>query len=150
MDVEVSKVTAKPKGHSTRTRSVRSRNWYMADGCLEVDLHGHHPDDFCGDPLAKLLEQACEMGADCIRLIHGHGHNHREFNLFANTNTGYFGLRIRGDLRNERRLRQWIKHRTIDVRHDGSTLIKLKPRPNPTRTAIDMGIFPTPRFDYLF
>ena len=39
-----------------------------------------------------------------IRLIHGHGHNRGLSAGFVNTNTGYFGLSIRGEPR--RRLRR--------------------------------------------
>ena len=32
------------------------------DAVLEIDLHGYHPDDITGSGLAKIIEQAWEMG----------------------------------------------------------------------------------------
>jgi hypothetical protein len=106
---------------------------------LEVDLHGYHPDDI---DLTKVIKQAWEMGAERLLLIHGHGRNRGISPGFVNTNTGYFGLRVRGELRGNDKLRRWIKHTTIDCGHDGSTTIKLKPNPNPTRTAWDENALP--------
>ena len=106
---------------------------------LEVDLHGYHPDDI---DLTKIIEQAWQMGAERFVLIHGHGRNRGISPGRVNTNTGYFGLRIRGELRGAKELRRWIKHTTLDCSHDGSTGIKLKPNPNPTRTVWDEHTFP--------
>ncbi len=86
------------------------------------------------------------MGAGSIRLIHGHGYNRGRSPGFVNTNTGYFGLRIRRALRYEVSLRQWIKHSTLDCSHEGSTVVKLKRNPSPTRTEFDDGVFPESRF----
>src|SRR4051794_196330 len=61
----------------------------------EIDLHGYHPDDVCGQPLKRMIEQVWETGAEGIRFIHGHGHMRGKSVGFVNTNTGYFGLRIR-------------------------------------------------------
>jgi hypothetical protein len=44
---------------------------------------------------------------------------------FVNTNTGYFGLRIRSELRHDETLRKWIKYTTLDCSHEGSTVVKL-------------------------
>ena len=107
------------------------------DAAVELDLHGYHPDDICGEPLAKILRLAWEAGAKDIRLIHGHGRNRNITPGFVNTNTGYFGLRIRAELRHDVGLRQWIKHTTLDCGHEGSTTIKLKRNPAPTRTDIN-------------
>ena len=54
----------------------------------------------------------------------------------------YFGLQIRRELRDDVGLRRWIdQHTTLDVqRPDGSTVVKLKRNPNPTRTEFD-GVF---------
>ena len=68
--------------------------------CTEID------DDICGEPLKKMIRQAWEMGAERIRLIHGHGYNRGISPGFVNTNTGYFGLRIRSALRYDDELRQ--------------------------------------------
>jgi len=111
---------------------------------VPVDLHGYHPDDICGSPLGQMVKQAWEMGAGSIRFIHGHG-NRGISPGFVNTNTGYFGLQIRGELRHYASLRQWIKHTTLDCSHDGSTAVKLKRNPSPTLTDFD-GVFPEKRF----
>jgi hypothetical protein len=112
---------------------------------VPVDLHGYHPDDICGSPLSQMIEQAWEMGAGRIRLIHGHGRGRGLSPGFVNTNTGYFGLQIRRELRDDVGLRRWIKHTTLDCSDDGSTVVKLKRNPNPTRTEFD-GVFPEKRF----
>ncbi len=108
---------------------------------VQIDLHGYHPDDICGEPLTKMITQAWEMGADSIRFIHGHGYHRGISPGFVNTNTGYFGLSIRRELRHDEQLRRWIKHSTLDCSHNGSTVVKLKPNPNRTRTEFD-DIFP--------
>ncbi len=104
--------------------------------CPEIDLHGYHPDDVCGEPLKVMIRQAWEMGADHIRFIHGHGRNRGISPGFVNTNTGYFGLRIRSELRHNTALRQWIKHTTLDCSHEGSTVVKLKRNGDPTRSKL--------------
>ncbi len=111
--------------------------------CKDIDLHGYHPDDICGGALAKIIAQTWEMGAVAVRLIHGHGHNRGRSVGFVNTNTGYFGLRIRSELRHNTGLRRWIKHTTIDCGHDGSTVVKLKTNPSPTRQHFDEDTFPS-------
>ncbi len=113
----------------------------LQQGDVEVDLHGYHPEDIC---FAKIIQQAWEMGAQCIRLIHGHGRTRRSPG-FVNTNTGNFGLRVRGQLRSDEKLRQWIKHTTLDCSHEGSTVIKLKRNPAPTRTEFGNDVFPDRR-----
>src|SRR5262249_467210 len=52
---------------------------------LVLDLHGYHPHDV---GLAKIAEQAWEMGAERIQLIHGHGRARGLSPGFVNTNTG--------------------------------------------------------------
>ena len=101
---------------------------------VEIDLHGYHPDAICGEPLKKIICRAWEMGAQRIRLIHGHGRNRGISLGFVNTNTGHFGLRIRSELRDDTELRRWIKHTTLNCRHQGSTDVKLKSNPAPIRT----------------
>jgi Smr domain len=111
---------------------------------IEIDLHGYHPDDILAldhSHVAKMIRQAWEMGAGSIRFIHGHGRNRGISPGFVNTNTGYFGLRLRSELRHDTELRQWIKHTTLDRSHEGSTAVKLKHNPNPSRTEFD-DIFP--------
>jgi hypothetical protein len=105
---------------------------------MEIDLHGYHPAEivFKG-VLGTILQQSWEMGAIELILIHGHGRNRGISPGFVNTNTGYFGLCIRQALRRDQSFRQWIKHTTLDCRQMGSTSIRLKPNPNPTREQLD-------------
>jgi hypothetical protein len=75
-------------------------------------------------------------------LIHGHGRNRGKSPGFVNTNTGYFGLRIRRALRHSSELRQWIKVSTLDCSDPGTTTIDLKRNPAPTRAELDSDLFP--------
>jgi hypothetical protein len=113
---------------------------------LEVDFHGCHPDDITEGPLAKILEQAWEQGAKSIRFIHGHGRNRGISPGRVNTNTGYLSLCIRSALRHDESLRRWIKHTTLDCSHEGSTSVKLKANPNPTRSDFHYSVFPERRW----
>ena len=106
---------------------------------MKIDLHGYHPSAIVGPPLAKLIEQAWEMGADRICFIHGHGRARGLSPGFVNTNTGYFGLSVRRELRSNKDLRRWIKYTTLDW---GATTVKLKANPNPARTALDLAVLP--------
>ena len=56
---------------------------------LELDLHGYHPDDICGLPLAEIVEQAWKIGVERLQLIHGHGRNRGLTPGFVNTNTDF-------------------------------------------------------------
>ncbi len=96
----------------------------------EIDLHGYHPDDI---DLVALIEQAWQAGITKLRLIHGHGHWRGRSVGFVNTNTGYFGLRIRSDLRHHPALKNFIVRSSLDCTHDGSTTIRLRSNPTPTR-----------------
>lgn len=114
---------------------------------VQIDLHGYHPRDIKGAPLACILEQAWQMGAPRIRLIHGHGrargNSKRDWSRgFYKTNTGYFGLSIRRALRRNRALRQWIKYSTLDCSDWGRTTVKLKRNAKPTRSALDLSVLP--------
>jgi hypothetical protein len=40
---------------------------------MKIDLHGYHPSAIVGPPMAKIIEQAWEMGVGKICFIHGHG-----------------------------------------------------------------------------
>ena len=100
---------------------------------MDIDLHGYHPDDI---DVVDLLKQAWETGANKVTLIHGHGHNRGISVGFVNTNTGYFGLRVRGAIRRNSDLKPWIKISSLDCSRDGSTTVQLKKNPNPTRTEI--------------
>lgn len=109
---------------------------------LEVDLHGYHPATVReAGLLAKIIKQAWEMGKEELVIIHGHGMSRGNPRPFANTNTGYLGLSVRRALRNTPELRRWMFAK-IDVSHDGSTTIRIKPNPRPTRTEVDESIFP--------
>jgi hypothetical protein len=87
--------------------------------------------------LDKLVQQAWEKGETTLTLIHGHGRNRGISPDSVNTSTGYFGPCLRVALRNDRSLQQWILHSTLDRRAMGSTSVKLKPNPAPTREKID-------------
>jgi hypothetical protein len=101
---------------------------------MEIDFHRYHPSEIVDSGvLDKLVQQSWEMGETHLTLIHGHGRNRGISPGFVNTNTGYFGLCLRRALRNDRSLRQWILHTTLDCRAMGSTSVKLKPNPAPTR-----------------
>ena len=113
---------------------------------MNIDLHGHHPNDIVGDVLTKIVQQAWETGADRLCLIHGHGRARGRSPGFYNTKTGYFGLAVRRRLRHSVLLRQWIKYTTLDCRRWGETTVKLKANPSPSRSALDPGILPEPRF----
>src|ERR1700692_1584813 len=106
----------------------------------KTPLHASPPPDIVGPPLAKLVEQAWEMGADRICFIHGHGRARGISPGFVNTNTGYFGLCVRRELRSNKDLRRWIKYTTLDCGDWGATTVKLKANPNPTRTALDLAV----------
>ncbi|MGB8098608.1 MAG: hypothetical protein WCF17_15735 [Terracidiphilus sp.] len=56
---------------------------------------------------------------------------------FVNTNTGYFGLQIRNALRNDKDLRLWIHHTTLDCSDMGATKVRLKANPSPSRSGLD-------------
>ena len=113
---------------------------------VQIDLHGYHPRDIKGAPLATILEQAWQMGAPRIRFIHGHGRTRGKSRDnsrgFYRTNTGYFGLSIRRALRRHRALRQWIKYSTLDCSDWGRTTVKLKRNGKPTRGALDLSVLP--------
>jgi hypothetical protein len=109
---------------------------------VKIDLHGYHPSDVVGAPLAKIIEQAWEMGAERIQLIHGHGRARGISPGFVNTNTGYFGLCVRRQLRHNRELRRWIKYTTLDCGDWGATTVELKANANPTRTELDLAVLP--------
>jgi hypothetical protein len=105
---------------------------------MEIDLHGYHPSDIIETGiLPRIVQQSWEMGEEEIYFIHGHGHKRGISVGFVNTNTGYFGLAVRSDLRHSDQLRQWIKHTTLNCRDPGVTSVKLKRNPSPSRTALD-------------
>jgi hypothetical protein len=108
----------------------------------KIDLHGYHPSAIVGPPMTKLIEQAREMGADRICFIHGHGRARGISPGFVNTNTGYFGLCVRRELRSNKDLRRWIKYTTLDCGDWGATTVKLKANPSPTRTGVDLAVLP--------
>jgi DNA-nicking Smr family endonuclease len=132
--------------HGFREAHHDNKKWkaekVKSERLLEVDLHGYHPRtvDESG-LLAKIIKQAWEMGAKELVIIHGHGMSRAKRRPFANTNTGVFGLSVRSYLRNTKKLRRWMFAK-IDTHHDGSTTIKIRSNPNPTRTEMDRSIFP--------
>jgi hypothetical protein len=116
-----------------------------------IDLHGYHPSEIVGSGiLTKIIQQAWEMGVSELQFIHGHGRNRGKSPGFAHTNTGYFGLQIRGSLRHDDELRQWVKYTTLNCSDPGVTGIKLKSNPSPTRAEFDADLFPEPDNNYRF
>ena len=110
---------------------------------MEIDLHGYDPRQIVEtDTLAKIVQQAWEMGEPYLRLIHGHGRMRGISPGFVNTNTGFFGLQIRRALRHDGELRKWIKHTTLDCHDWGCTIVKLKPNSAPVRSAFDPDVLP--------
>lgn len=107
----------------------------MSERSLDIDLHGYHPNEV---DLGDILEQAWETGAESVRLIHGHGRNRGISPGFVNTNTGYFGLRVRGFIRGNSELKPWVKISTMDCSEMGATTVKLQPNPAPVRDSIDL------------
>ena len=98
----------------------------LQDRNQEIDLHGYHPDDI---DLLAVVRQAWESGASGLRLIHGHGRNRGISPGFVNTNTGYFGLRVRSDLRHGPELKPYVVRSSLDCSHNGSTFIRLRSNP---------------------
>lgn len=92
--------------------------------------------------LNKVVQQSWEMGEPCLYLIHGHGRNRGITPGFVNTNTGYFGLQIRHALRNDKSLRTWIYHTTLNCEDMGVTWVRLKRNPAPSRSALDADLIP--------
>jgi hypothetical protein len=113
---------------------------------VKIDLHGYHPSAVVGPPMAMIIEQAWEMGADRICFIHGHGRARGISPGFVNTNTGYFGLCVRRELRSNKDLRRWIKYTTLDCGDWGATTMKLKANANPTRRELDLTVLPERRY----
>jgi hypothetical protein len=109
---------------------------------VRIDLHGYRPAEFVGAPMATIIEQAWQTGADKLRFIHGHGRGRGKSPGFVNTNTGWLGLRIRRALRHDRELRRWIKYTTLDCGEWGVTTVKLKANHNPTRRELDLSVLP--------
>ena len=116
---------------------------------MTIDLHGYHPCDivWC-DVFERVLKQAWEIGDKRICFIHGHGRNRGISPGFVNTNTGYFGLEIRRALRHDKGLRKWIQYTTLDCSDMGTTNVRLKPNPSPTRTAFDADLIPDAVIQY--
>jgi DNA-nicking Smr family endonuclease len=57
---------------------------------MEIDLHGYHPSDIVWNGvLAKIVQQAWEMGERRLCLIHGHGRNRGITPGVVNTNSQY-------------------------------------------------------------
>jgi hypothetical protein len=123
----------KTQKHETITAEERT---------FSIDFHHYHPRTLQeNDLVVDVIKQAWEMGEVSVVLIHGHGQRRAANRPFANTNTGYLGLTIRGILRGDERLRQWM-YAKIDVTHDGSTKIRLRKNNQPTRREFDSHAWP--------
>jgi hypothetical protein len=110
---------------------------------MQIDLHGYHPSAIVWNGvLAKLVQQAWELGERELILIHGHGRNRGITPGFVNTNTGFFGLQIRSALRRDKELRRWIHYTTLDCSDAGLTRVSLKPNRAPVRTSLDSNLLP--------
>jgi hypothetical protein len=110
---------------------------------MTIDLHGYRPSEIVWNgTLARIVQQAWEMGETQLRLIHGHGRMRGISPGFVKTSTGVFGLQIRRALRHHRGLRKWIKYTTLNCSDWGATSIKLKRNSAPTRTQFDADVFP--------
>ena len=110
---------------------------------VRIDLHGYRPSEIMRNGLlTKIAQQCWEMGESELRLIHGHGRARGKSPGFFNTKTGVFGLAIRGFLRRNREVRQWIKYTTLDCRKWGMTKVKLKANPAPSRKGLDADLLP--------
>ena len=73
---------------------------------MEIDLHRYHPREIIDTGvLREIVRQAWEMGEASLTLIQGHGRNRGISLGCVNTNTGYFGLRIREALRCDESIR---------------------------------------------
>jgi hypothetical protein len=133
--------------HSKIARAPSNLRIIKRRCAMDFDLHGYHPRDIIDTGvLARMLEQAWEMGETRIRFIHGHG-RHRGISVgFVNTNTGFFGLRLRWQLRHNKELRRWIKYTTLDCSEWGLTGVNLKRNPGPYRTALDPDLLPERSF----
>jgi hypothetical protein len=93
---------------------------------MQIDLHGYRPREIINTGvLREIVRQAWEMGEGFLTLVHGHGRNRGISPGFVNTNTGYFGLRIREALRRdesllERALRTALKGPVVFSAKGGS------------------------------
>jgi Smr domain len=104
----------------------------------KIDLHGYHPDTVRDSNLIlDIVRQAWEMAEDSVVIVHGHGRARAARRPFSNSNTGYLGLVVRGILRHDERLRQWM-YAKVDVSHDGSTTVRLRKNDQPIRTEFDL------------
>jgi hypothetical protein len=108
----------------------------------ELDFHDYHPRTILGSELIETgIRQAWEMGERTLTLIHGHSRYHAVRRPFANTNTGWLGLTIRHILRHGQSLREFMFAK-IDCSHNGSTTIRLRENPSPSRTAFNFEALP--------
>jgi hypothetical protein len=111
-----------------------------------VDLHGYQPQTVEeNDLILDSIKQAWEMAKDSVVFVHGHARRRASQRPFANTKTGYLGLRIRGILRHDDRLRPWM-YSKIDVSQDGSTTVRLRKNDQPTRKKFDADAWPDHNF----
>jgi hypothetical protein len=130
-------------GHFT-SRGGGARMTTATGHVSEVDLHGFHPGTLTSTDLVEgLVRQAWKMGLTELVIIHGHAWHRASPRPFANTNTGYLGVTLRRILRSGGDLRRYMYTR-IDVSDPGTTRVRLKPNPAPTRD--DFDALPEPDF----
>ena len=96
----------------------------------EIDLHGFHPtDDNLYPAIRDAIRAAHAQGAAEVRFIHGHGFNRSSHvSRFVNSNTGYLGQTVRGELRSNPELRMWMLAK-IDCSDIGATTVRLRRSP---------------------
>ena len=134
-------------------RSPRKRGPYSTPKHTEapnpplakIDLHGYRPTDFIGQPMAAIVQQPGKWARHGCVSFTGTAARGKSPG-FYNTHTGYFGLRIRRELRHNRFLPQWIKDTTLDCGDWGATTVGLKTNPHPTRSALDLTVLPPPSY----
>jgi hypothetical protein len=127
----------------TNEKNMEAKVARATSNAVEFDLHGYHPGAIDNGLLTRMVQQAWEMGASELVLIHGHGRNRGIRPGFVNTNTGFLGLTIRRTLKSDSELRQWIFYSTMCRGDAGLTSVRLRPNPSPSREDFELGEFST-------
>ena len=81
---------------------------------MQIDLHGYHPREIVfNGTLAKIVQQAWEMGEGELTLVHGHGRNRGISPVCHSTNhleTRAFGRKTKVNKMNEHKDPRTDKH----------------------------------------
>ena len=102
------------------------------------DLHGYYPEDIYNGLLIRIAQQAWEMDARELTLIHGHGRTRGREPGFVHTDTGVLGLAVRRTLMNSLEIRQWVFCSTICRSQAGRTTVRLRLNPRPSRKEFEL------------